>query len=162
MFIITSFNFGENKLDSSEFSKVVYDISRHIIMYETFSSIKHILTCDFSSIYDKIHEIVGSSEFLLEVPYNGCSDGNYYEFEYNINSEKYIRKGYVYELSLHEELIDLIESCAKPVLKDEQRLLGSNWGRRKDGTIEQWALDIVKSRQDLNNRFMTLWQDIEG
>ena len=66
LFKVTWINYGELDNTSSDFCKIDYDVSEHTIFYETCNGIRHVLRCDFGSIFDKIHSIVSSDELQNE------------------------------------------------------------------------------------------------
>ena len=157
MFRISWFNYGEYNKDSYDFVNIVYDIEKHVIVYETANGVKHILCCDFSSIYAELRELLYSDAFIKEILTSHGYDGDYFEFEYNINVDTRKVKGYLYNAPLHEKMAELVRECAEPVLVDEHRLLTSNWGRKEDGTIDFWALEILTNRQKLNSESFSKW-----
>lgn len=120
-------------------------------MYETCNGIKHVLDCDFGSIYKRLYEIVKSNGFKFERPYNDGCDGDSYRFEYSLNGEKKDYQGYIYGLILHEEIVSLIEKCAKSVLNEEQKLLNRG----------SYTEELVRSRQKLSESFLDILEDIE-
>lgn len=126
MFKVTWISYGELDYSSKDFCRLDYDISNHIIFYETCNGIKHALRCDFESIFDKIHSIVSSEEFQGESLFEDGCDGDWYKFEYSIKGEVKKYEGYIYGLKLHEEVVSLIESCAKSILEDERKILKHN------------------------------------
>ena len=163
LFKVTWINYGELDFSSEDFCRLDYDISNHTIFYETCNGIEHTLCCNFGSIFDKIHSIVSSDEFQNEKPYEDGCDGDWYKFEYLFNGEEQSYKGYVYELEKHEELISLIESCAKDTLEDERKLLQNKYIDANGihmGVIEDWVQDIIQKRQKLEEDFLDWWEDI--
>lgn len=152
MFDVTMVCYGEIDFDSYQYVKVVFSISEHTIFYETANGIRHVLGCDFSSIFDDIHKLVKSIEFQKEVPTDDGCDGDWYTFKYNFNGEVKEYKGYIYGLENHTKLIDLIMSCAKEHLDDEIVLL-----EKKD--LEK-INKIVSKRNDLANDFLDWWVDL--
>ena len=164
LFKVTWINYGELDNTSSDFCKIDYDVSEHTIFYETCNGIRHVLRCDFGSIFDKIHSIVSSDELQNEKPYEDGCDGDWYKFEYLLNGEEQSYEGYVYELEKHEELISLIESCAKDTLEDERKLLQYKCTDHHDYHLwlkEDWVQDIMQKRQKLEEDFLDFWVDIE-
>lgn len=123
MFRVTWINYGELDNTSSDFCRLTYDVSSHLISYETCNDIRHSLRCDFGSIFDKLHSIVASDEFQKEKPYEDGCDGDWYKFEYTLNGKEIKYEGYIYGLKCHEEVVSLIESCAESILEDERKLL---------------------------------------
>ena len=123
MFKVTWVNYGELDFTSTDFCSLTYDVSNHLIFYETCNDIRHSLRCDFGGIFDEIHRIVSSEEFQSEKPYEDGCDGDWHKFEYTLNGELLKYEGYIYGLKLHNEVISLIESCAKNILDDEKKLL---------------------------------------
>lgn len=158
MFGVTWLKLGELDISSNSFCRLYYDIAKHNIFYETCNGIRHCLNCDFSDIFDEIHSIVESDDFESEEPHKDGCDGEWYKIEYTINDDTVIQEGYIYGLEKHEKLVSLIETCAKGTLNDEQRLLNSRGFN--NGKFEQWALDIMKSRQEFESIFPDFWEDI--
>ena len=154
MFKVTWTNYGELDFRSTDFCRIVYDVSNHSIFYETCNDIKHNLRCDFGSIFDKIRSIVSSDEFQNENPYEDGCDGAWYKFEYTLNRKEVQYEGYIYGLKCHEEVISLIKSCAKSTLEDERKLLEH---RCTDNEIQ----GIIESRKRLEYDFLDFWIDIE-
>lgn len=154
MFKVTWINYGELDFSSSDFCRLVYDISNHSIFYETCNDIRHNLRCDFGSIFDKIRSIVSSDEFQNENPYEDGCDGDWYKFEYTLNGKEVQYEGYLYGLKCHEEVISLIKSCAKSTLEDERKLLEH---RCTANEIQ----GIIESRKRLEYDFLDFWIDIE-
>lgn len=160
MFKVTYLNCGEMDITSTNFSSIVFDISSHKIFYTTCNEIRHVLDCDFSSIFSEIYKIVNSEEFQNEELCEDCCDGDMYKFEYIYKGNKREYKGYIYGLNNHEKLIEIIESCAKRELDDEQKLLRNNFGKNDDNSIEDWARDILNHRHCLCEDFLDFWQDL--
>ena len=163
MFKVTWVNYGELDSTSSDFCKIVYDVSKHLIFYETCNSIKHCLRCDFSSIFDELHNIVSSDEFQNEKPNKDGCDGDWYKFEYTLKGGVVKYEGYIYGLEKHEELISLIKSCAKDTLEDERKLLQYKCTDHHDYHLwlkEDWVQDIMQKRQKLEDDFLNWWEDI--
>ena len=88
LFKVTWVNYGELDNTSSDFCELTYDVSEHLIFYETCNGIKHALRCDFGNIYDKLHNIVSLEEFQNEKPYEDGCDGDWYKFEYTLNGKE--------------------------------------------------------------------------
>ena len=163
LFKVTWINYGELDNTSTDFCKIVYDVSNHSVFYETCNGIKHTLRCDFGSIFDKLHYIVSSEEFQSEIPYEDGCDGDWYKFEYILNGKEVQYEGYIYELKCHEEVISLIESCAKNTLEDERKLLQYKCTDHHDYHLwlkEDWVQDIMQKRQKLEEDFLDFWEDI--
>ena len=155
MFRVTWINYGELDNTSSDFCRLVYDVSSHSILYETCNGVRHILRCDFGSIFDELHSIVSSDEFQNEKPYeNGC-DGDWYKFEYTIADKSFEYEGYLYGLKLHEQVTSLVESCAKSTLDDERKLL-------KHECTNNEVQDIIKQRNELEDDFLDFWGNINN
>lgn len=159
MFRLTWVNNGECS-NSNDFSSIDFIVSEHKILYTTCSGISHSLTCNFSSIFDKVIELVSSEEFKIERPYCNCNDGDWYSFEYMFDGKVIKYEGYIYGLRKHEELVELVNSCASDILREERMLLDNNFGKTSNNGIEKWASDIMKSRQELCNDFFRFWEDI--
>lgn len=152
MFRVTWINYGELDNTSTDFCGLTYDVSKHLIFYETCNGIRHALRCDFGSIFDKLRSIVNSDEFQNEKPYEDGCDGDWYKFEYSLKGEIKKYKGYIYGLKFHEEVISLIESCAKSTLDDERKLL-------EHKCTDNEMQTIIKKRQELEKDFLDIWED---
>lgn len=163
MFRVVWSKYGELDYNSKDFCNIIYDVSEHRLVYKTCNGVVHVLRCDFSSIFERIHSIVSSREFQSEKPYNGNCGGDWYEFEYTLNGCKVKYEGYIYGLRLHEEIISLIVDCARKTLEDEQKLLQNKY-IDKDGShfgvVEDWVENIIKSRRELEEDFLDFWSDI--
>lgn len=163
IFRVTWTNYRELDSTSSDFCKIVYDVSSHSILYETCNGIKHTLRCDFGNIYDKLHNIMSLEEFQNEKLYEDGCDGDWYKFEYSLNREEIQYEGYIYELKCHEEVISLIKSCTKNTLEDERKLLHHKYidiSGKNIGVVEDWVSDIIQKRQKLEEDFLDWWEDI--
>lgn len=164
MFKVTWINYGELDNTSNNFCSLIYDVSNHRVFYETCNGIRHCLRCDFSSIFDELHNIVSSDEFKNEKPNKDGCDGDWYKFEYVLNGEVVKYEGYVYGLEWHEKIVSLIKSCAKDTLEDERKLLQYKYTDHHDyhlGLMEDWVQDIMQKRQKLEEDFLDFWVDIE-
>lgn len=153
LFKVTWVNYGELDFTSSDFCKIVYDVSEHQVFYETCNSIGHFLRCDFSSIFDKLHLIVSSEEFQEEIPCEDGCDGDWYKFEYTLNGKEVHYEGYIYGLRWHEYIVSLIESCAKSTLEDERKLL-------KHECTNNEKESIIKKREELEKDCLSRWVNI--
>lgn len=153
LFKITWLNYGELDNTSTNFCMLIYDVSSHNICYETCNGIRHILRCDFSSIFDELHHIVSSEEFQEEIPHEDGCDGDWYKFEYTLNSREIVYEGYAQGLEWHKKIVSLIESCAKGTLDDERKLL-------EHKCTDDETLNIIKQRQKLDEDFLDFWVDI--
>lgn len=163
MFRVVWSKYGELDYTSKDFCNIIYDVSEHRLVYKTCNEVVHVLRCDFSSIFERIHSIVSSKEFQSEKPYNGNCGGDWYEFEYTLNGCKVKHEGYIYGLRLHEEIISLIVDCARKTLEDEQKLLQNKYIDKDGlhfGVVEDWVEDIIKSRRELEEDFLDFWSDI--
>lgn len=153
LFKVTWINYGELDNTSGVFRRIEYDIFSHIIFYETYKGVKDILRCNFSSIFDKLHSIMSSNEFQNEKPYEDGCDGSWYKFAYFLNGAYVSYEGYVYGLAKHEEVVSLIESCAKSTLDDERKILENKCTDKEIQTI-------MASRRMLQYDSFDSWEDI--
>ena len=154
MFKVTWINYGELDNTSNNFCSLTYDVSNHRVFYETCNGIRHCLRCDFSSIFDELHNIVSSDEFKNEKPNKDGCDGDWYKFEYALNGEVVKYEGYIYGLRWHEDVVSLIKSCAKDTLEDEKKLL-------QHKCTDNEMQDIIESRKEIKEDFLDFWVDIE-
>ena len=152
MFKVTWVNYGELDFESSNFCEIVYSVFSHNIFYETCNGIRHVLCCDFGSIFDELRTIVSSEEFQSEVPDEDGCDGDWYLFEYILNDEVVKHTGYIDGLEQHEKIVSLIKSCAKSILDNERKLL-----EHKCTDDEMQA--IIKQRQELDADFFKIWEN---
>lgn len=126
---------------------LIYDIDRHKVCYETSTGIKHVLDCDFTGIFDKLKELLSSNDFSIEVPYEGCYDGDYYTFKYDKDGMVHEYSGYIYGLSKHNSVVESVSSCSKDVIDEELSILRHEI---------DCSSDILARRHELHERVKTL------